>query len=186
MMAPGPNPPPSTQLCRTQALAHVGEYAQAMHALAPSILATPLSKTIVVLHHLHPLVEVDLPCFVNNFHPKMDLALDKKAFIFALTHSPCLSSNGFSGMVYELLWDSFVHEDFVSGFDYFFEICKHIVHGHVPPSVSCLFVALQLLVLEKQAGGFQPIAIAKVIYWLITRTLVIQFKDTFVEHFSPH
>ncbi len=55
------------------------------------------------------------------------------------------------GMVYELLRDCFVLDDFVNGFDLFFEICRHITHGHVPPSVSCLLVVLQLLALEKQA-----------------------------------
>jgi len=65
-------------------------------------------------------------------------------------------------------------------------ICLHIAHGHVPPSISHLLVASRLLALEKQVRGIQPITIGEVIYWLVARTLVIQFKDTFVEHFSPH
>jgi hypothetical protein len=52
-------------------------------------------------------------------------------------------------MVYEFLWNYFFLDDYVSGFDLFFEICRHIVHGHVPPLVSCLIVALRLLGLEK-------------------------------------
>jgi hypothetical protein len=39
-------------------------------------------KTIAALCHLHPLVEVDLPPFIDYFHLKMDLILDRKAFIF--------------------------------------------------------------------------------------------------------
>jgi hypothetical protein len=88
-------------------------------------------------------------------------------------------------MVYELLRDYFVPDDSASGFDLFFEICKHIVHGHVPPSISRLLVASRVLALEKQAKGIRPITIGEVIYRLIGRTLVIQLKDTFVEHFSP-
>ncbi len=49
-----------------------------------------------------------------------------------------------------------------------------------------MFVASQLLVLEKQAKGVQPISIGKVIYWLIACILAIQFKDTFAKHFSPY
>jgi len=79
----------------------------------------PSAKTITTLRHFHPLAEVDLPPFVNNFHPKMDLVLDRKAFIYALTHSPCLSSSGPLGMVYELLRHCFVPDDFTSGFDFF-------------------------------------------------------------------
>jgi hypothetical protein len=118
-------------------------------ALAPNILAAPSAKTIVALRYLYPLVEVDLPPFVDNYHPKMDLVLDRKAFIYALTHFPHLSFNSPSGMVYELLWECFVHDDFVNGFYLFFEICEHITCGLVFPSVSRLLVALQLLTLEK-------------------------------------
>jgi hypothetical protein len=45
-----------------------------------------------------------------------------------------------------------------------FEICRHIACDHVPPLVSCLFVASRLLALEKQAESIQPITIRKVIY----------------------
>jgi phosphopantetheine adenylyltransferase len=62
----------------------------------------------------------------------------------------------------------------------------HITHGHVLPSISSLFVTLQLLVLEKQARGVKLITIGKVIYRLVTRTFAIQFKNTFVKHFNPH
>jgi hypothetical protein len=43
-----------------------------------------------------------------------------------LTCSSCLFSNGPSSMVYELLWNCFVPNVFVSGFDLFFEVCGHI------------------------------------------------------------
>jgi hypothetical protein len=58
----------------------------------------------------------------------------------------------------------FVHDDFVSGFDLFIKIYEHIACGHVPPLISCLFVALQLLILENQTKGIWPIAIREVIY----------------------
>jgi hypothetical protein len=72
----------------------------------------------------------------------MDLVLDKKTFISILTCFPHLSSSNPSGMVYELLQDCFVPDDSTSGFDLFFEICKHIARGHVFPSISHLLVAL--------------------------------------------
>jgi hypothetical protein len=102
-MAPDLPPPPSTQLHCAQALAHVGEYAQIVRALTPNTPKATSIKTIMAFCHLHPLVEVDLPPFVDNFHLKTDLVLDRKACIYALTHSPCFSSNDPSSMVYELL-----------------------------------------------------------------------------------
>jgi len=66
-MAPNPIPLPLTRLHCAQALTHAGEYARTVCALALSTFMAPLVKTIATLHHLHPLVEVDLPPFVNDF-----------------------------------------------------------------------------------------------------------------------
>jgi hypothetical protein len=55
------NPLPLTQLCHTWALAHVREYAQAVCALTPNILAAPSIETIMTFHHLHPLAKVTSP-----------------------------------------------------------------------------------------------------------------------------
>jgi hypothetical protein len=118
--APNPTPPPLTQLYHAWALTHVEEYVQTMCALAPNTFVAPLVETITTFHHLHPLAEVDLPRFVDDFHLKTNLVLDREAFIFALTHSPCLSFNGPLGMVYELLQDCFVLDDYANGFDFFF------------------------------------------------------------------
>jgi hypothetical protein len=38
--------------------------------------------------------------------------------------------------------------------------------------------------LEKQFGGICPIVINEVTYYLVVRTLAIQFKGTLVKHFS--
>jgi hypothetical protein len=108
--------------------------------LVPYIHTTPSAKAIATLHHFHPLVEVDLPPFVNDLNPKMDLVLDREAFIYVVMYSPRLSSNGPLNMVYELFQYCFVPNDFASGFNLFFEICGHITHGHVLPSISRLFV----------------------------------------------
>jgi hypothetical protein len=59
-----------------------------MHTLAPNFLVAQLIETIATLHHFHPLIEVDFPPFVDDFIPKM-FVLDREAFIFALTRSPC-------------------------------------------------------------------------------------------------
>jgi len=90
------------------------------------------------LHHFHPLVEVDLPPFVDDFNPKMDLVLDIEAFVFALMHSPRLSSDNPLNMVYELLQYCFVLDDFASGFDFCFEICMQFVVVFLHQYHACL------------------------------------------------
>jgi hypothetical protein len=82
---------------------------------------------------LHPLVEVDFLPFIEDFHLEMEDTLDRETFISALVHSPCLSSDDPLGMVYELLQDCFVLDDYVNDFDLFFKVCGHIAQGHVPP-----------------------------------------------------
>jgi hypothetical protein len=57
----------------------------------------------MVFHHLHPLVEVDLPPFVNDFHLELDLVLDIEAHIFSFMCLPRFSFGNPSSMVYELL-----------------------------------------------------------------------------------
>jgi hypothetical protein len=55
------------------------------------------------------------PPFVNDFHPKTKVISNQDAIIFTLAHSPHLSSNGPSVMVYELLQYYFVPNDSVNG-----------------------------------------------------------------------
>jgi hypothetical protein len=49
-----------------------------------------------------------------------------------------------------------------------------------------LVCCIAIINFEKQTKGIWPIAIGEVIYQLVTHTLAIRFKDTFVEHFNPH
>jgi len=100
-----PTPPSSTRLHYAWALAHAWEYVRIVHALAPNTPATPFDKTTVVLHLLHPLVEVDFTPFIDDFHPEMEVTLNWETFIYVLVHSPRLSFSGPLGVVYELLWD---------------------------------------------------------------------------------
>jgi hypothetical protein len=57
----------------------------------------------------------------------MEVTLNQEAFVEALVHSPCFSSGGPLGMVYELLRKCFVLDDSASGFDLSFDVCGHIV-----------------------------------------------------------
>jgi hypothetical protein len=132
---------------------------------------------------LHPFAKVDLPPFVFDFHLETKFILDRESFIFALVHSPRLCFNGLSSIVYELLRYYFVLNDFVSGFDLFFETCGHISQSLVPPLISCLFSTFRLLVLEEQFVGIRPIMIDGVTCRLVVRTLVIHIL---VKHLSFH
>jgi len=68
---PNPTPPPLARLHHAHAFVHVGECIQAIHALAASTFVTPFDKILRIFCLLHPLVEVDFPLFVDDFHLKM-------------------------------------------------------------------------------------------------------------------
>jgi hypothetical protein len=71
-----PTPLPLAQLCHTQAFGHVGEYIRTIHALTLNTPTVPSNETTKVFCLLHPLVEVDLLPFVNNFHPETKVTLN--------------------------------------------------------------------------------------------------------------
>jgi hypothetical protein len=43
-----------------------------------SIFATPFDETTRVFRLLLPLVEIDLPPFVDDFHPEIEVSLDRE------------------------------------------------------------------------------------------------------------
>jgi hypothetical protein len=98
-----PTPPLSTQLSCAHAFVHVREYTQIVDALILNTPIAPFDKTTGVLCFFHPLVEVDIPFFVDDFHFNMEVTLDREAFIFALVCSPHFFFSGPLSMVYELL-----------------------------------------------------------------------------------
>jgi hypothetical protein len=149
-------------------------------------LATLFNETLGVVCLLHPLAKVNLPLFVNDFHPKIEVTLNQDAFNFDFVFLSHFSLDGPSSMVHELLRNYFVPNDSTSGFNLFFEVCGHITQGHVPLSISHLFFRSQLLMLKKQFGNIHPIAFSEVTYHLVVCTLAIQFKDVFAKHFNPH
>jgi len=80
------------QLCHAHTLAHVGEYVQAIHALTSSTFISPFDETTKIICFFNPLVEVDFPTFIDDFHFEMKFTLDQDPIIFALVHSSHFSS----------------------------------------------------------------------------------------------
>jgi len=89
-------------------------------------------------------------------------------------------------MVYELLRDCFVLDDFVSGFNLFFgNMGAHCLRSCSIFGITFAFYILTFSI-RKQFGSIHPIIIGEVIYCLVACTLVIQFRDNLVEHFNLH
>jgi hypothetical protein len=51
------------------------EYVRAICALTPNTPKAPFDKTMRILHLLHPLAEVDIPPFVDDFHREIKVIL---------------------------------------------------------------------------------------------------------------
>ncbi len=73
---PNPTPLPSARLRCAWAFVHVKEYARVVCALDLNTPTTPFNETTRIFHLLHPLIEVDLPLFVDDFHPKTEVILN--------------------------------------------------------------------------------------------------------------
>jgi hypothetical protein len=115
-LTPNPTPPPSARLYHTRTLAHVREYVQTIHKLIPSTPIAPFDETTGIFRLFHPLVAVDIPPFIDDFHFETEVTLNQKTFVFALVCSPHLSSGGPLGMVY----------NYENGFNLFFKFSKYV------------------------------------------------------------
>ncbi len=69
-LIPDPTPLPLACLCHAQAFVHVGKYARTIRALASNTPTTPFNEAMKILCFFHPLVEVDVLHFVDDFHLK--------------------------------------------------------------------------------------------------------------------
>ncbi len=74
-LTPDSTPPPLARLCPARAFAHVEEYIRVICALVRNTPVTPSNETMGILCFLHPLVEIDLPPFMDDFHPEMKVIL---------------------------------------------------------------------------------------------------------------
>jgi hypothetical protein len=74
---PNPIPPPSTQLCHTQAFAHVGEYTlSSRHIRFKHTYSPLLMRPWESFAFSHPLVEIDFPPFIDDFHLETKVTLN--------------------------------------------------------------------------------------------------------------
>jgi hypothetical protein len=93
-----------------------------------------------------------------------------------------LSTNSFFGMVFEHLWDCFHPKDFTSGFPQLFQLCYHIMQGHIPCWIAHILGVVCLLTIIKPLSGVRPIVVKETLYWFTSRILCLQFCDAFATH----
>ncbi len=77
---------------------------------------------------------------------------------------PHLSENGPCRMVFEHLQDCFHPKDLTSGYPQLFQLCSHIVKGHIPRQIACVLSATRLLAMTKPLNGINPIIVGKTLY----------------------
>jgi hypothetical protein len=67
-------------------------------------------------------------------------------------------------MVFEHLQDCFHPKDLVNGFSHLFQLCFHIVKGHIPPQIARVLGVTHLLTMTKLLGIVHPIAVGEIMY----------------------
>jgi hypothetical protein len=79
---------------------------------------------------------------------------------------PHLSINGPSRIVFEHFRDCFHPKDLTSGFPQLFQLCFHIVKGHIPLQIAHVLGAIHLLSMTEPSNGVHPIIMGKTLYQL--------------------
>jgi hypothetical protein len=124
--------------------------------------------------------------FLEYYKPNQNIELFFDSFKLTSECMPHLLASGPFGMVFEHLWNCFHPEDSTSWFFQLFQLCFHIVKGHIPPQIAHVLGAAHFLAMTKHLGGVHPIAVGKTLYWLTSHALCLQFYDAFLRHLSPH
>jgi hypothetical protein len=94
--------------------------------------------------------------------------------------------NCLSRMVFEHLQNYFHSKNFTSGFPHLFQLCSHILQGHIPCWITHILKTTCLLTMTKPSSGVCFIVMGETLYWLTSRILCLQFCDAFATHFSLH
>jgi hypothetical protein len=171
-----PTPLPLTWLRHAQTLVHIGEYAWTLHALTPNTPIAPFDKAMWILCLLHPLAEVDFPPFIDDFHLEMEVILNWGTFTSTLTYSPRFFSDGPSSMVYELLQDYFVPNDFMNDFDLFKNMWAHCSRSCSTFNIVFVFYILTFNI-WKTIWKHMSIAMNEVTDCLITRISIFNLGN---------
>jgi hypothetical protein len=76
-------------------------------------------------------------------------------------------------MVYEHLLRCFISKDLSSRFSRLFHAIIVVAYGDILRLMALMLVVNKLLVITKDIGGFCPIAISKMFFQLINRSIVL-------------
>ncbi len=121
-----------------------------------------------------------------EIQPNSDLEFSLDSFRSIFIRSLHLLACDFLSMLFEHLKNLFDLEDSTSGFPQLFQVCSHVVIGHILRPIAQVFGVARLLALAKPFGSIQLIIVGEILYWLVSRTLCLQFCDTFFIHLSLH
>jgi hypothetical protein len=86
---------------------------------------------------------------------------------------PNLFASGLFSMVIEHLQKKIHPKDFVNGFPQLFQLCFHILQGHIPHRIAHVFGTAYLLTMTKPSHGVCPIVMGEVLYQLTNHTLCL-------------
>jgi hypothetical protein len=124
--------------------------------------------------------------FLESYEPEQNLELFFDSFKLTLQRMPHLSISGPSRMICEHFQNCFHPKDLANGFLLLFQLCSHIVKGHISPQIAGVLGATHLLAMTKPLSGIHPIIVGETQYQPTSRTLCLQFHNTSATHFSPH
>lgn len=119
-----------------------------------------------------------------EFYLEVDLDFSLNMFRSAFIHSTHLSTKGPLGMIFQHFWNIFDPNDSTSSFSQLFLVCFYVVIRHIHENITKTLGATRMLTLAKPSISIWLIVVGEVFYWLMSRTLCLQFCNAFVVHLS--
>ncbi len=124
--------------------------------------------------------------FLKKLWTKLRPWASSNSFKLAFQHMSHLFTNSPSRMVFEHPQNNFHPKDFASGSSQNFQFYFHIVQGHIPHWIAHILGMACLLTMTKPSCGVRLIVVGKMLYWLISYTLCLQYRDAFAMYILPY
>ncbi len=145
-------------------LEHVREYSRVICILAPFSFAPTSSNTNSTFIALHLELDGYFSLFLKDYKLDQDIELSFNSFELTFQRTSHLSMIGPSGMVFEHLRDCFHPKDSTCGFPQLFQLCFHMVQGHIPIQIALVLGMAHFLAMTKPLNEIHPIIMKETSY----------------------
>jgi hypothetical protein len=176
------------RICRYLRLGRPGELRRAAKALIIGRIdrhPPQRGRSRLFVRAVHPAAPSPIPSWVADFQPDESFQLDAVVLSRALSTASSFSDGGPSDLLYEHYGDVLAVDPAAA----FHVVCNHVARGQMPPRARAALSSCKLLAMAKpidgQPDGVRQLAVGEVLHKFVARTVDLQLRDRFQQHFAP-